>query len=291
MPKRTSGAKEPPAGVNTLLGRIYRKRQEIMRPVFEHPREYVLLSIRELAAQLGVDPATVSRTVLAMGFPSYREFQKYLHQRSITHSTAFERLRATENSRTTFEGRVQKTLDGAVRNLEGMSRRLDLHHLATLADRFYAAERIYILGGDLAVSLVHFLHYQLVVLGLNAIAVTSTGHTTYLMRRATKNDLVVAISFRRGLRQTVEGLTQARQNGCYTLGITDTSLSPIARLADESLLVSVDVPHFAASYVAPMAVLDAILSAIANRKRSRSMGVLKQMEEEQKSGYRWFPEK
>lgn len=62
--------------------------------------------------------------------------------RSITHSTAFERLRATENSRATFEGRVQKTLDGAIRNLEGMSRRLDLHHMATLADRFCAAERI-----------------------------------------------------------------------------------------------------------------------------------------------------
>jgi RpiR family carbohydrate utilization transcriptional regulator len=290
MPKRTSGPKESPAGVGTLLSRVYRKRQEIMRPVLEHPREYVLLSIRELAEQLGVDPATVSRTVLAMGFPSYREFQKYLHQRSITHSTAFERLRATENSQTSLEGRVQKTLEGAVRNLEGVCRSLDIQRLASMADRFYAAKRIYLLGGDLAVSLVSFLHYQLIVLGLNAIAVTGTGHTTYLMQRVTKADLVVAISFRRGLRQTVEGLTQARARGCYTIGITDTSISPIARSADESLLVSVDVPHFGASYVAPMAVLDAILSAIANRKRARSMAVLKQMEEDQKTGYRWFPE-
>jgi DNA-binding MurR/RpiR family transcriptional regulator len=261
-----------------------------MRPVLEHPREYVLLSIRELAERLGVDPATVSRTVLAMGFPSYRAFQKYLHERSITHSTAFERLRATEKSQAGFEGRVQKTLDGAVRNLEGVCRSLDIERLAAIADRFYAAKRIYLLGGDLAVSLVSFLHYQLIVLGLDAIAVTTTGHATYLMQRVTKKDLVIAISFRRGLRQTVEGLSQARAKGCYTIGITDTSISPVSRLADESLLVSVDVPHFGASYVAPMAVLDAILSAIANRKRARSMAVLKQMEEEQKSGNRWFLE-
>jgi DNA-binding MurR/RpiR family transcriptional regulator len=290
MPKRLSRHKESSASVGVLLSRLYRKRREVMRPVLEHPRKYVLLSIRELADELGVDPATVSRTVLAMGFPSYREFQKYLHQRSVTHSTSFERLNVTENSQSTFEGRVRKTMDGAVRNLEEVYRSLDIHHLAALADRFYAAKRIYILGGDLAVSLVSFLHYQLIVLGLNAIAVTTTGHTTYLMQRVTKTDLVVAISFRRGLRQTVEGLQQARSRGCYTIGIADTLISPIARSADESLLVPIDVPNFSASYVAAMATLDAILSAIANRKRARSMAVLKQMEEDQKSGNRWYIE-
>jgi DNA-binding MurR/RpiR family transcriptional regulator len=127
-------------------------------------------------------------------------------------------------------------------------------------------------------------------LGFDVTAATTGGHVSHLMRRVTKKDLVVAISFRRGLRQTVEGVIQARSKGCYTLGITDTYISPIARLADESLLVSVDVPHFGSSYVAPMAVLDAILSAIANRRRDRSMADLKQMEEDQKTGYRWYSE-
>ncbi len=39
-----------------------------------------------------------------------------------------------------------------------------------------------------------------------------------------------------------------------------------------------------------MAVLDAILSAIANRRRSMTMAVLKEMEKEQKNGNRWYPE-
>jgi DNA-binding MurR/RpiR family transcriptional regulator len=41
---------------------------------------------------------------------------------------------------------------------------------------------------------------------------------------------------------------------------------------------------------APMALLDAILSAIANRKLSRTMKMLRQMEEDQKFSYRWYPE-
>ncbi|HEX4019850.1 MAG TPA: MurR/RpiR family transcriptional regulator [Acidobacteriaceae bacterium] len=293
MPKRALRPKKQEDGVGTMLNRVYRTRQEMMRPILEHPREYVLLSIRALAEKLQVDPATISRTVIAMGFPNYREFRKYLHQRSVTHSTAFERMHATNSSHTSFEGHVRKTLDGAIRNLEGACNHLDINHLKSIADRFYAAKRIFILGGDLAASLVHFLHYQLMELGFDVTAATSGGHVTHLMQRVTRKDLVIAISFRRGLRQTVEGLIQARAKGCYTIGITDTSISPIARSADECLFVFVDAPdasHFGASYVAPMAVLDAIISAITNRRRARSMAILKQMEEDEKTGYRWYPE-
>jgi DNA-binding MurR/RpiR family transcriptional regulator len=276
--------------VGVMLNRIYKTRQEMMRPVFEHPRDYVLLGIREMADRLQVDPATVSRTVTAMGFSTYKEFQRYLHQLSLAHSTAFERMRATGGPGTSIEQRVRETMKGAVRNLEGLCNSLNMRRLEKLADRFYNARRIFLLGGDLAASLVYFLHYQLLVLGFDVSPATSGGHVTHLIHHATRADLVVAISFRRGLRQTVEGIVQARAKGCYTLGITDTAISPIATSAHESLLVSVEVPHFSASYVAPMALLDALLCAIANRRRSRTMAMLKQIEEDQKSSYRWYPQ-
>lgn len=276
--------------IDTMLNRVYRTRQEMMRPVLEHPREYVLLSVRALAEKLKVDPATISRTVVAMGFANFPEFRRYLHQRSVTHSTGFERMSAANGPYTSFEAHVKKTLDGSIKNLQGACNNLDIPNLKSIADRFYAARRLFILGGDLAVSLVHFLHYQLMELDFDVTAATSGGHISHLMRGVTKKDLVIAISFRRGLRQTVEGLIQAKAKGSYTIGITDTYISPIARLADQSFHVSVDVPHFGSSYVAPMAVLDAIVSAIANRRRARTMSILKKMEEDQKIGYRWYSE-
>jgi RpiR family carbohydrate utilization transcriptional regulator len=71
--------------------------------------------------------------------------------------------------------------------------------------------------GDLAVSLGYFLHYQLMMLGFDVALSTSAGHVTHLMHNATKFDLVVAISFRRGLRQTMEGVIKARKKSCYTI--------------------------------------------------------------------------
>lgn len=289
MPKQSLKLQsQKPAGA--LLEQIHEARREMIRPVFERPRDYVLLNVRELGKKLQVDAATISRTVAAMGFSSYREFQKYLHQLSIAHSTAVERMRSADSSAPTFEGRVRETLHGAVHNLESFCNSLDIEQLSKLADRFYAARRIYVLAGDLAVSLGVFLHYQLMMLGFDVVLATSSGHVTHLMHHTTKADVVVAVSFRRGLRQTVEGVRQARANGSYTVGVTDTSLSGIARSVNEVLLVSIDTAHFGASYVAAMAVLDALLSAIANRKRSRTMKMLRQMEEDQKASYRWDPE-
>jgi RpiR family carbohydrate utilization transcriptional regulator len=276
--------------IDAMLSRVHQTRREMMRPVFEHPRDYVLLNVREFGLKLSVDPATISRTVTAMGFSSYREFQKYLHQLSIAHSTGLDRMRNADTKSTSLDGRVRETLRGAVHNLESVCNSLDLNRLGPLADRFYQARRIYILAGDLAVSLGYFLHYQLMMLGFDVALAQSAGHVTHLMQNASKSDLVVAISFRRGLRQTVEGVIKAREKGCYTIGITDTFVSPLAHAANETLLVSIDTAHFGASYVAPMAMLDALLSGIANRRHARTMTILRQMDEEQRSGFRWFPD-
>src|ERR1700682_3659548 len=47
------------------------KRQEIIHPAFERPREFVLLSVRALAHRLRTDPATMIRIVRGMQFDSY----------------------------------------------------------------------------------------------------------------------------------------------------------------------------------------------------------------------------
>lgn len=277
-------------GIDAMLSRLYRPRQDMIRPVIEHPREYILLNIRELAARLHVDPATVSRTILAMGFPSYRDFQRFLHQLSIAHTTALDQMRSASKPNANFSGRLRETLDCVARNLEGVISTVDMDRLEALAGRIYKSDRIIILGGDLAECLVSFLKYQLTMLRIHAIAATGAGETTHLTRCTTKSDLIIAISFRRGLRQTVEGLLQAQQNGSYAVGITDTSISRIARSANETFIVSVDAPPFGPSYAAAMALLDAIISAIANHRRPRTLSILKEAEKEQRTGHRWYPD-
>jgi DNA-binding MurR/RpiR family transcriptional regulator len=183
---------------------------------------------------------------------------------------------------------VREAVDLDVHNLQRFRNVLDTDRIASLAERIHQAKRIIILGGDLAANLVGFLHYHLILLGLPAVPATSSGEAVHLTRSAGKGDLVIAMSFRRGLRQTVEGLQQAHVSGAYCIGIADTLVSPIARFADECFITSVDTPSYGASYTAPMCLLNGILTACGHYNRRRSMDLLKKAAEEQRRGFRWF---
>lgn len=264
------------------------KRQEIIRPVLELPRDFVLLSVRAIAVRLKTDPATMVRIVRGMKFSSYREFQQYLHELSIAHATSLDTMQTTGAQNFTIPAQVRASLDQDSKNLNGLLHSLDANRIAALARRLYTAQRILILGGDLAATLANFLEHHLMILGLPVSCATTPAQVVHKVRLIGKKDLVIAISYRRGLRQTVEGLQQAKANGAYCVGVTDTFVSPLAHSADESFLTSVDTPSFGASYVAAMAFLNVVIVACANYQRTRTLSLLKKVEEEQRHGFRWY---
>ena len=99
---------------------------------------------------------------------------------------------------------------------------------------------------------------------------------------------MLAISFRRGLRATIEGLKEARAMKAYCIGITDTSISPVARFSDEYFVASIEGASLRSSYVAPLALADVLIAACAVSKRDLTMTLLKDASKEQKNGYRWY---
>jgi len=165
---------------------------------------------------------------------------------------------------------------------------LDPAKFTSLAKRIYAARRVVLIGGDLAAVLAEYLGYQLNLLGLPIFVATSPGEVTHTVRAMTKKDVLIAISFRRGLRQTVEGLQQAREHGAYCVGIADTYLSPIARTCHEVFLASTDSVYYGSSYVAPIALANAILTAVGEFRRPRTLAIVAELAEEQRRGSRWF---
>jgi|SRR5580704_10581959 RpiR family carbohydrate utilization transcriptional regulator len=265
------------------------KRQEIVRPILEHPREYVLLSVRAMALRLNTDPATIVRIVQGLGFSSYREFQHHLHELSIAFATPLDMMQSA-GSDSSMPALIQESLARGLKNLHALKNSLDTKRLAQVAKRFHNARRIAIFAADAAAVLAEYLEYQLSILGLPVIAVASAGGMTHIARVVSKRDVVVAISFRRGLRQTVEGAQQARAHGAYCIGIADTYLSPLARACNEVFLASVDAASFGMSFTAPISLLDAIIATCGQYRRPLTLAVAKEIAEEQRKGFRWYNE-
>lgn len=269
------------------IDQLNTKRQEIIRPILEHPRDYVLLSVRALAKKLRTDPATIIRIVHGLGFENYKQFQRHVHELSLAYATSLDTMQQSDASSGT-NAPARDSLFRDLKNLQGLKNALDPARLNALAKKLYAARRIVILGGDLAAVLVEYLGYQLNLLGLPISVATSAGAVTHTVRSLTRQDVVVSITFRRGLRHTVEGTQQARLHGAYCVGITDTYVSPLARTCHEVFIASIDSVFFGASYTAPIALANAMLTAVGEFRRSRTMEIVRELAEEQRKGSRWY---
>ncbi len=270
-----------------LLGQLSGKRQDIIRPVLESPRDFVLLNVRDMARRLATPPTTIVRIVQALGFASYKDFQHYLHDLSVTSATILDSMQSARST-TQPPKFLRDSRKQIQQNLEFVHDHVDLQQVLKIATRIHEANRILLLGGDMASSLVNYMEYHLTIAGLPVLAAVAPGRATHMARSTEPGDVVIGISFRRGLRMTIEGIERARENGAYCIGITDSMLSPLARFSNELLIVPINSLSFAASYVAPLAVIDLITAGVGSLRRSQVVDRLKEADQEQKHGYRWY---
>ncbi len=286
-PRKDSRDSPLQSGALVRLEELSEKRQHIIRPALETPREFVLLNVRDMARRLATGPATIVRIVQALGFRSFKDFKHYLHDLSVTSATILDSMEAA--GKTT---RTPKILRGSKKqiqqNLAFVLNQVDLQQVLNIAVRIHEAKRIFLLGGDMASSLVDYLEYHLTIAGLPVVAAVTPGRATHLVRSTGEDDIVIGISFRRGLRMTIEGIQRAKQNGAYCIGITDSMLSPLARFSNELVIVPTNSLSFAASYVAPIALIDLITAAVGSLRRKQVVDRLQEADHEQKHGYRWY---
>lgn len=273
----------------SLVRTLSPKRQEVIRPLLEHPRRYVLHSLRDLAAELDSAPATLLRIAREMGFPRFHDFRRYLHELSVAQATPFDVLESSTGN-SGLEGRIAESLNHDMANLRGLSHSIEKKRLVMLVKKLYAANSVLVIGGDMAETLARFLVYNLMVIGLNATGASGAGEVLHRVRQVTRRDVVIGISFRRGLRQTVEALRVARTRGAYAVGITDSSISPVARYANEYFVTPTEGPLYAGSYVAALGLINALLVVCSHYRRGRTLNVFRELEKEQRTGFRWFTE-
>jgi RpiR family carbohydrate utilization transcriptional regulator len=268
---KTPAAGTPIVPLAERIENLSIKRQEIIRPILEHPREYVLLSVRALAKRLNTDPATIVRIVQGLGFESYKHFQRHLHELALAFATSLDTMQQLEHAANSSEP-ARNSIFQDLKNLQALKNSLDPGRYASLAKRIYGARRIVIIAGDLASYMADYLGYQLNLLGLPIFVASSPGAITHTIRAVTRQDLIISISF----------------NGAYCVGISDTYLSPLARTCHEVFLASTDSIFFGASYAAPIALANTILTAVGEFRRTRTMEIVRQLAEEQRKGSRWF---
>lgn len=266
-------------------------RKRLLNQILDEPDKTFFLSSREMARRYGVDTATIVRTVQAMGYQKYADFAHDLRNHFVTQITPYTAMKAAAQKNRSVADYVNQSIEQDLENLNQLKAGLDVNLVVGLAKQIHRTRRIVVVGLDFAASLAMSLAYGLVRLGCDAEAPTgSTGVVQNKVNIMTGRDLLVAISFGQGLRETVEAVKRARGRGVPTFGITDGDRTPIARFCDQYIVASVARSSFLDSYVASVAAINAILVACAHSQPKRSLELLAQSDKEDRNGARWYQE-
>ena len=266
-------------------------RQRLLRQIIDESNETFFLSSREMGRRYNVDSATIIRTVQALGYEKFADFAQDLREHFVTQITPYSAMKAAEQTNRSVADRVRQSVDQDLENLNAFRANLDPDKIVEIAKQINQARRIIVIGIDFAASLAGSLAYALTRLGFDADAPTgSSGVVQNKIKIMTPKDLLVAISFGRGLRDTIGAVRSARRRNVPSFGITDSDTTPIAIYCDAYLVASTARTSFIDSYVAPTAAINAVLVACAHSQSARSLEHLRESEEENFASNRWYNE-
>jgi len=136
-------------------------------------------------------------------------------------------------------------------------------------DALVNADTIYVIGARSASVLARFIvfYFNIMFDNVKIIHTTSTSEMFEQILGIGERDIMIGVSFPRYSKHTVKAFRFAHENGARVVAITDSKASPLAQYADHLLLAHSDMASFADSLVAPMSLINALISAVGMRKQ------------------------
>ncbi len=232
-----------------------------------------------LASETGVSEPTVVRFARELGYDGYPEFQAAFRNALKNRMTSTERLALLSSRKS--ENMVRYTLTAEIRSLKETLEATDERDFSEIVSLFLGAGKVYVVGNRSSTALAdYFYFYASLILDNVHLVQYATGSDVFeQMIRVGAGDVVFGITFPRYSRRTVDAMTFARNNGAATIAMTDSELSPVVPLADKVLFAKNDVSSFVDSLVAPMALLNALISALGAAKEKETASNLDRLEQ------------
>ncbi len=221
----------------------------------------------KLGETVNVSESTVVRFAYMLGYDGYPKLQKGLQEMLRNKLTSVQRAEIVSGLETSTV--LKSTLKADMDNIRLTIEEADSEIFEEVVDSILKARSIYILGLRSALPLVQFMGYYFNFIFDNVKVVTSGVNDIFeQLVHAGPQDVLIAISFPRYARRTVEAIAFSKDKGAKIIAITDSLLSPLAIYADHTLLARSDMASFADSLVAPLSLINALVIAVGIRKKA-----------------------
>lgn len=238
----------------------------IARYILDNYDKAAFMTASKLGKTVQVSESTVVRFATQLGYDGYPSMQRALQEMIRGKLTSIQRIQASDG--TLGGGDLVTTV--LHRDMEKIRMAIDQTDAAEfdrVAESIVGAKRIYIVGFRSSSFLAGYLNFYLRLIFDNVTLVSGGAAGTFdQIFRVGPGDVVFAICFPRYSELALKTVQFARDRGATIVGLTDSELSPVARVAENALLVHNEMISFVDSLAAPMSMLNALILACAQKK-------------------------
>lgn len=243
-------------------------QKQIARFILEHYDKAAFMTASRLGVTVGVSESTVVRFATELGYDGYPHLQRALQEMIRNKLTSVQRMEVAGDR---MGGRdvLQIVLHADTDMIRVTLDEIDRDAFQGAVDALMGAKRIYILGVRSSSALASFLgfYFNLLFENVTLVHTNSVSEIFEQVLRVGPGDVLFGISFPRYSKRTLSAMKYARDRGARVIALTDSQLSPLARVADHVLLARSDMASFVDSLVAPLSVINALIVAVGMSRR------------------------
>ncbi|MGQ3075055.1 MAG: MurR/RpiR family transcriptional regulator [Ferrovibrionaceae bacterium] len=264
--------------LTALFDDLPQQLQAGARWVLDHPADVALLSMRDQARRAGVPPVTLTRLAKRLGFAGFDEM-KALYAQSMRGRPDNFRDRAEELvARRGIEGDaglVADTIRAQTAHLQALAAPEAVAVLTSAADRIVAADRVFCLGLRSAFPAAYMFHYVHALFGATSVLLDGAGGAGGdQLKGIGPRDVLLVVSVNPYARATVDAARYAAGRAAAVVAVTDSGMSPVARLAADSIIVATDTPSFFHTMAPAFVAVEMLAAMVAARRGPEALAAL-----------------
>ncbi|MGL6291850.1 MurR/RpiR family transcriptional regulator [Eubacterium aggregans] len=247
------------------------------------------MSAMQVARAVHVSEATVVRFAIFLGYEGYLEFRKFLKDEMNSKLTTVERIDLTmgdDGKALLMKDRAKHMLKSDIESVKDTLANFDEETFEHCVGLIAEARKVIIIGFRTTSLLTEYFGYYLGLV-LDDVHIVNHGVTDFYehLIKIGENDVVIAISFPRYAKKTMEAVEFFKDRGPKIIMISDNDHAPINQYADYTLLAKSNAYAFVDSLVAPLSIIDALVVAIGLKNVAKTKRTFKDLEEIWKENY------
>lgn len=234
--------------------------------ILENPDKVVHQSLAELSDFSKVGQASIVRLCRELGFDGFTQFKIALSA-DLALRTAGEH-RAAQGD----EDPISRTAGLLCTSINETRELIDAGALRRIAERLTLSLRVDLFGMGVSGMIGELIGYRLLRLGCNANAMRDANLAHEVSGGLNAKAMALAVSQSGTTPETVQFLKNARDRAAFTVAVTCHPKSPLARVADETLMMArLQEPSYGGPITdVPRAVLVAEALALAVEAQSET---------------------